>query len=57
MQNDGEQIKDALDALALALTEHNHVWSDDLRGKYDNAIKIAEEWDSPCENPYNEGEK
>lgn len=41
--NDSEQIKDALDSLALALTDHNHTWSQELAGKYETAIKIIED--------------
>ena len=30
-------IQDALDVLALALTEHNHIWTDHERQLYENA--------------------
>jgi hypothetical protein len=39
----GEQnvILAALDALGLALVEHEHVWSDELRKLYDDAVAEA----------------
>lgn len=32
-------IVDALDALALALTDHGHQWTNEQRALYDNAIE------------------
>mgnify|MGYP001497724798 CR=1 FL=1 len=36
-----DEITKALDALAVALTEHNHQWSPELRSLYEIAIKKA----------------
>ena len=38
---EAEAVGRALDALALALTDHGHRWPDDLRSHYEKAIEIA----------------
>ena len=35
-----ETAKKALDALALALAEHKHVWTDEERSTYEQAIAL-----------------
>ena len=37
-----DEITKALDALAVALTEHNHLWSPELRSLYESAIDQAD---------------
>ena len=42
-------VLEALDALALALVEHEHVWSRQQRNAYDTAIAVLD--DEPIKDP------
>jgi hypothetical protein len=33
-------VREALDTLALALTDHGHVWTDRERSAYERAVRI-----------------
>jgi hypothetical protein len=37
---DATKVGRALDALALALADHSHRWSDELRNQYERAVQI-----------------
>lgn len=39
-ERDREKIGRALDALALALADHGHVWSEELRSLYEGALAL-----------------
>lgn len=38
----GQVCRTAIDLLALALTDHNHRWSDDLRDRFEHAIQLLD---------------
>lgn len=41
-KEDKKKILDALDMLALTLTEYNHQWTDEQRRRYDEATALLE---------------
>ena len=41
-EKDRKKILDALDMLALALTEYGHQWTDEQRRRYDEATALLE---------------
>lgn len=40
MNQDDKRVLEALDMLALALTDHNHQWTIGQRGAYEEAVSI-----------------
>ena len=40
---DKQIILDALDSLGLALVEHGHVWTDEERKLYEDAVRMLKE--------------
>jgi hypothetical protein len=46
---DRERVRDALNVLGLALTDHDHVWTDEQKQAYNRAMVAIERDNKPGE--------